>query len=146
LPSRFYSLQHGSIRAITHHQRLQLAQAAKVEELAAEQIELIKHIAEDVNRVTEYVRYLRARAWEDDPRFIEDISEGGSKFAPSWHDLKREYGLWNRDSDEHEGAMRVMRGERTRTEEYLRAQLGDDGYERLRKMQQEESQSDDAGV
>src|SRR5687767_3964868 len=72
---------------------------------------LLELIQNDLKRVAGYVRYLRARQWHTDPTFIEDVNEGTSKFAPSWHDLKTEYGLWTREEDLDEGGLRVLRGE-----------------------------------
>jgi hypothetical protein len=110
---------------------------ARVEEVAHTQMEAVKAIAEDMKTATGYLRYLRARAWQDDPTFIEDINEGSSAFAPSWHSLKREYGLWVREDDKHEGAMRIMRGETTKTEAHLRELLGDTEYQRISKLRRE---------
>ncbi len=102
-------------------------------------IELLEKIHNDLQRVTGYVRYLRARAWRDDPSFIEDVNEGESKLAPQWHELQNEYGLWVRESDEHEGAMRIMRGETTKSARYLRAAIGDAAYERIAKVPEEQA-------
>jgi hypothetical protein len=138
----------GSRLVRIHHAQIQ--QTQQLLKQVAEQVEIEKAQQADLKRVAGYVRYIRARAWQDDPTFIEDLNEGASKLSPKWHELMYEYGVWLRDEDEHEGAMRIMRGERTKMDELLREELGDAKYEEIKKMRSDQSMppsaSSDPGV